>query len=273
MKERTMVVLDLDDTLLTSEKTIPEATVNYLKHLQNDDDVFLTFDTGRPYRAVKAYYDKLNLSGRIICNSGSLIIAPHENNRIYFEVHHEASSINRIIDNMGIGSFLNIMVEDGHDLYLAYNNDVMKDFCYTEGMNVICGPRFHEIKSPSGAVFVLKDEKDRDRLMSLGNLPSSQTGLRFWENSNVAELYFKGVNKASAMYQLAREEGIHRSDIIAFGDGESDIEMLYRSGFGVAMKNADDKVKRGADMVSLDDNNHEGVRKTLELLLPESYLK
>ena len=50
--------------------------------------------------------------------------------------------------------------------------------------------------------------------------------------------------------------GLTKEEIIAFGDGENDLEMLAFAGVGVAMGNADEEVKEVADYVTteIDDD-------------------
>ena len=57
--------------------------------------------------------------------------------------------------------------------------------------------------------------------------------------------------------------GLESSEIMAFGDGDNDIDMLKFAGIGVAMGNAGDAVKAAADYVtaSVDDD---GIEKALE---------
>lgn len=47
------------------------------------------------------------------------------------------------------------------------------------------------------------------------------------------------------------------------GDGDNDIAMLKEVGFGVAMANAEEKVKAVADYIT-ESNNDEGAAKAIE---------
>ena len=62
--------------------------------------------------------------------------------------------------------------------------------------------------------------------------------------------------------RFMRQHGIAQSEIMAFGDGENDIQMLKFASVGIAMGNADDEVKAAADYVtdSVDEN---GIEKAL----------
>jgi hydroxymethylpyrimidine pyrophosphatase-like HAD family hydrolase len=44
--------------------------------------------------------------------------------------------------------------------------------------------------------------------------------------------------------------GIDKSEAIAFGDGENDIDMLELVGLGIAMGNGNEELKRVADFVT-----------------------
>jgi len=59
-----------------------------------------------------------------------------------------------------------------------------------------------------------------------------------------------GVNKASGLARVAAELGVDRSDVLAIGDGRNDLEMLAWAGRGVAMGQAIDEVREGADVVT-----------------------
>jgi len=66
-----------------------------------------------------------------------------------------------------------------------------------------------------------------------------------------------GIRKMMEIYHLRQEE------VLAFGDGENDIEMLEFVGTGVAMGNAEDEVKAIADYVTADIDD-DGIWKALK---------
>lgn len=72
----------------------------------------------------------------------------------------------------------------------------------------------------------------------------------------------KGNNKATGIDEVIRHYGIDISEVMAFGDGGNDIQMLSHVGIGVAMGNATDYVKSFADVVT-DTVDNDGVAKML----------
>ena len=69
-------------------------------------------------------------------------------------------------------------------------------------------------------------------------------------------------SKATAIARVLERLGLDRSEIIAFGDGGNDIDMLRYAGIGVAMGNADETVKAAADYVTTDVDA-DGIRNAL----------
>lgn len=59
-----------------------------------------------------------------------------------------------------------------------------------------------------------------------------------------------GVNKATALAQIAADLGVAAADVLAAGDGRNDLEMLRWAGRGVAMAEAPPEVLEAADGVS-----------------------
>lgn len=65
------------------------------------------------------------------------------------------------------------------------------------------------------------------------------------------EIMARGIDKAASLDKLVQYLGITRQEVIAFGDGYNDIDMIEYAGCGVAMANAVDEVKERADVVTL----------------------
>ncbi len=83
------------------------------------------------------------------------------------------------------------------------------------------------------------------------------------------ELNPKGISKASGLREVCGMLGIDMSQVVAMGDSLNDIAMIRAAGLGVAMGNAQDAVKREADLVTAA-NDEDGVAKVIrEVVLKE----
>ncbi|WP_062388411.1 HAD-IIB family hydrolase [Demequina iriomotensis] len=64
------------------------------------------------------------------------------------------------------------------------------------------------------------------------------------------EIFLAHVHKAVGIAAVVARLGLAREDVIAFGDGLNDVEMLAYAGLGVAIEGADDAVLAAADRVT-----------------------
>ena len=80
------------------------------------------------------------------------------------------------------------------------------------------------------------------------------------------DLIIPGVHKANGLRQLQKLWGIDDSEVVVFGDGGNDIEMLRQAGFSFAMENAGNAVVAAAKYRA-GSNNHEGVLDIIDKVL------
>jgi Cof subfamily protein (haloacid dehalogenase superfamily) len=66
----------------------------------------------------------------------------------------------------------------------------------------------------------------------------------------VLNVLLEDVSKSLAIIKVLQYFGIEKSEAIAFGDGENDIDMLELVGLGIAMGNGNEKLKNVADFVT-----------------------
>jgi len=103
------------------------------------------------------------------------------------------------------------------------------------------------------------DQESRENLIRLEEIYQQQI------TDNVAychtlvemlEVMPDGVSKLSALQKLLEIVQIDMRKVIAFGDGNNDVEMLSVAGLGIAVENASEAAKQSADLViaSCDDN-------------------
>ncbi|KAL9183393.1 hypothetical protein ACHAXT_005180 [Thalassiosira profunda] len=78
------------------------------------------------------------------------------------------------------------------------------------------------------------------------------------------EILDPAVHKGRGLRRLCESLSMPLEEVIAFGDGDNDLEFIEMAGCGVAMKNARDSVKGAAKEVTEWTNDEEGVIKTLQ---------
>ena len=78
------------------------------------------------------------------------------------------------------------------------------------------------------------------------------------------EITPKNVDKAYSLRHLLEILEISREEMVCCGDGFNDVSMIQFAGLGVAMANAQEKVKDVADYITVNDNDHDGVAEVIE---------
>ncbi|WP_175989731.1 Cof-type HAD-IIB family hydrolase [Bacillus sp. Marseille-Q1617] len=71
------------------------------------------------------------------------------------------------------------------------------------------------------------------------------------------------VSKSLAILKVLEHFNIDKSEAIAFGDGENDIDMLEMAGLGIAMGNGNDQLKKAADFVT-KKSSEDGIEYALK---------
>ncbi len=74
------------------------------------------------------------------------------------------------------------------------------------------------------------------------------------------------IDKSVGMVKVAELMGVGIDDFIAIGDSENDLEMIKKAGTGVAVGNADERLKKAADMVTRAEYGA-GVAEAIDELL------
>ena len=74
-------------------------------------------------------------------------------------------------------------------------------------------------------------------------------------------------DKGTALHKLAEFLGISQEETLAMGDSGNDIAMLQAAGISIAMLNSPAFLKDMTDMVSDEDNDHDGAAKMIEKIV------
>lgn len=81
--------------------------------------------------------------------------------------------------------------------------------------------------------------------------------------SSSLDVFNSHIDKTKGIDEVLKTIGVTWDEVIAFGDGDNDLEMIEKAGIGVAMGNATEKVKQKADYITLDVDQG-GIASALE---------
>lgn len=260
-----LIVLDLDGTLLTDEKTITQQTAQTLR-LAEEQGHHVMIATGRPYRSSEQYYKQLNLSTPIINFNGAFV--HHPMNRSWKTVHKtlSLSVVKDVMEAMQQFPWNNIVAEVMDDVYIHHHDEKMMNIFSAGKPKITTGEIQSYLKDDPTTLLIQADQQNVDEICQhLSHIHAEVVGHRIWNSpwGYVIEVFQRGLSKAAGLAHVSKSMNIPKDRIIAFGDENNDFEMIEYAGLGVAMGNGIDELKSLADEVALS-NNEDGIAKILK---------
>jgi Cof subfamily protein (haloacid dehalogenase superfamily) len=221
--------------------------------------------TGRMFQSVRRYALEAGIDDPVVCYQGAVVAEPVSGRWLRHVPIPLVLAREAIVALNEEGFGLNCYVDD--ELYVAEVTEAAKryaDFQHIELHPV--GDLLDWLDRPPTKLVVIDDPKALDDLKQrmldrfAGRLYISKSLPYFLEFAS------PDVTKAAGLEFLAEHLGFTPERTVAFGDGENDIELVDWAAYGVAVANADDRVKEIANFVcpSVDE---EGVAQVLEAYL------
>ena len=261
-----LIAVDMDGTFINNEKHIAEAQREALKKAASAG-IKVVLCTGRPLFGVLPLYKELDLSsneGYAILNNGCEIRKT------------ENWTLVRSFELTGKEIFyLHSLVKD-YDIDFTLSDD-KHYFCVGKKPNKytvrdgelvyvpITEITLEEAMSGKYRMFKAMYVGDMDELTKFQeNLPADIN--KFYSICRSQKIILEampvGADKGQTLKFLVEQLGIERSEVMAIGDGNNDVEMLGYAGVGVAMANGTEAAKNSAKYIT-DTNENDGVAKAI----------
>ncbi|MFD1066748.1 Cof-type HAD-IIB family hydrolase [Oceanobacillus locisalsi] len=265
-KNRHLIALDLDGTLLSDDKKISNRNKQVIAQAIEEGHV-VVIATGRPGRASIQYYQELQLKTPMVNFNGAFVHHPLDTSWKGIHTPMPLPTAHRIIDVSNEVKVNNILAEVQDQVYLdQYSEDLMSIFQgFPEESPYIIGNIKSKLKNDPTSVLIYPDASQVQRLRAhLNDYHAEVIEHRKWGAPwNIIEIIKKGMNKAVGLKRIADEYHIARENIIAFGDEDNDLEMIDYAGVGVSMGNAIDELISVSKHQTLS-NEEDGIGVFLE---------
>lgn len=247
-----MIITDLDQTLLHSEKFISDYSISVLEKCQKKG-MKIVFATARSKQASARFLAQFQPD--IFIGSGGAVVTVGEKTICQFGIPAEIaypliqeclhtptiSAVLAVNESVARTNKLSVLQEKDSSHY-QYYDFAKNDNSYYLKISVVadCPDAVEQIAAHFPMCDMLR-----------------YTGEDLYCFSNRNALKWNAVQVVAQYYALSTDS------FIAFGDDKNDLEMIQNCGVGVAVGNAIDEVKVVADFVC-DTNDNDGVAKWLE---------
>lgn len=268
MQEKYLIAVDLDGTLLTDKKTISPKTVEFFNSLHKQGHI-VVIATGRPTRAVVEYQKQLGITGPLVSYNGSLTIDYHQNRFPTRRVTLEKDIALQIINEVGLSTFDNLMLETEHRIFLLKEDEDLNTFFWNDKGMVAYGSPNHTLdEDPMTLIFKPHvRSKKVDKLLIDATKRHKNYNLRFWHSSVFSEIYMENATKKDGLEYICKMLNIDHKNTIVCGDAENDIQMMQWANHSVAMSNGIDLIKKVATVVTTKSNNEDGLIEPIKQIL------
>lgn len=264
--DKHLIVVDLDGTLLNSESKISSKNKTAIKKLTQLGHM-VVIATGRPFHAAIDYYNELELATPVITDNGGNIREP-KNPDFQIVTDGIPVKISHQLFNFSKPHLKSAFYSYGNHIYAyQYLNRLHAIFMGSQNAQIIHAD-FNELQhTPTGMIYlvdyVFKHEFENYLTNELGDIVQ----FRLWGEDikhSIYEISKKNSSKLSAIKWVYNHFQIKPENVIAFGDGLNDIEMIGGVHLGLAMPNGEEAVKAVAKAILPYDNDHSGVGRFLE---------
>lgn len=260
-----MICLDMDGTLLTSDKKISEKNKEYLRKIK-DNGVIIAVCTGRLLISAKYFANLIGEEVDVIASNGAMVIDKNEN-----EIYESRLGFENGIYALEIMKKNNIYPHF-YSKNTIYTEKMVNSSMFYQKYNEAAGDEKYKVKFNMVKNWKETLKKNEDKIMKAVGVNQDielieKVRSQLSENSNIEVVYShqsnfevmkKGVSKGNSIGILAAHYGISRDEIVAFGDSNNDLSMLKYAGLGVAMGNGTEEIKKHADFITLS-NDENGV--------------
>ena len=268
----------MDGTVLDSDRVLRQRTIDAFE-LAASQGAFPVVTSGRKFEVVPEELRELPCIRYYVLCGGSVLYDRDEDrelfradlslkkvlavydammeggDRVYFDCYHEDGAwaaaerfhlIDEIVPQMSLRRVLHETRTPVEDIRGAF---------------IRRGKSVHKLQ----AIYESTEARDSERARLEALFPDVRFTTAYPFN---LEACHPSASKGQGLLKLAEILGYSRSNVIAFGDGENDRDMLQLAGCGFAMANADDYVKSAADLIA-PSNDDDGVARVLEAIFAE----
>lgn len=256
-----LFVTDMDGTLLNSQRQISDGIKKAVKKAM-DSGVIFTVATGRMHISALPFVKDLGVNVPIITCNGA-IIRTVEGEEI-FASYLDRSLVEELVE-FAESQKLYIQVYSNDNLYYRKENDKSAYYCRAAGVkgNAVGDELKKYMDNVPKLLIMVDNPEEGDRVVETISEKFKGRIVAVKSTPIYIELIKPGVNKGTAIARMAEKYNIPMEAVLAIGDSNNDLTMLETAGFGVAMGNANENVKKIAGYEVADCDN-DGVAEAIE---------
>lgn len=265
----TTLALDVDGTLINNAKVITSFTRNEIGRVVQDEQLGLVLASSRMPHSLRNVMIELGQKGHIVAYNGALTqVLRDDAYETIVSTPLPREILRMVVDHPGVADlhvglfFGDEWIVSAMDYWALREARTSQTWPDVIGLPGDLGERAGGLHK----LMMRGEARAIDEVVAMLSGFEHEVAI-YRPKGNLVEMTAASVSKAAAIAQVLVHTGQQMENLLAFGDNLNDTEMLASAGWGVAMANAPDAVKRVADEVTLT-NDEDGVGYMLRKHFP-----
>ncbi len=272
-----LVAIDIDGTTVDSNGNLSERNIEVIRKVV-DNGIPVCIVTGRNIYNAQKIAKKLNTKTPVVCCDGATMFDPVEN-KIVYEKYFPQKQLKEILDILN-KHHVYIEMSSANHYYQYIKSKELGKYNYGGSPNNFMGKfkrmlkhnvryvrkidRFLNTKPIINQVIFIgeaENVKSAKEEITSKNYDNVELRDNLWRN--FVFIVQKDCKKSNGVKLLCDKYGINMEETIAIGDELNDIDMIENAGLGIAVGNANQRIKDVAKFITLT-NDEDGVAHALE---------
>ena len=244
------IVVDLDRTLLHTDKTLSSRTAAVLKECKNNG-MKIMVATARPFRTAKEYCRQIGCDAVVVSNGARVICGNQQTDHGIGQ-----KSAERLLTALARYPSLRITLETGEH---AYSNHPIADY------ETVLSNDLVSVANTEGTIKILV-HLDSEEVLGLVKKELTEDLYYTVAHGYLMQIMSTSATKWNGIQAMLEICGCLPEETVYFGDDQDDLEPIKLCGVGVAVANAIEEAKAAADHVA-ESNDADGVAGFLEQMI------
>lgn len=240
------IIVDLDKTLLRTDKTISAYTLDIMQRCRRKG-ISIMAATARPERSILIYQEQVGFDA-ITAMNGARVILPDRVLENGISHRSGVDILSKLISTPD--ALISVETSDG-----IYSNAEIPEW----NSNYYDG--FPDLPT-RGTLYKILVSGKSDISSQIGGVLTEDV-YHTIANGDLVQIMSKNATKWKGIKAMLEALDIPHTEAVYFGDDNDDIEPIQRCGIGVAVSNAIEAVRNAADYIT-SSNDEDGVAHYIE---------
>jgi Cof subfamily protein (haloacid dehalogenase superfamily) len=242
-----MAVIDLDDTLLSPEKDISLENLNALDALRKEGFEII-IASGRHHENILSFEDRIGRQGWVVSSNGAVV----KHARSSAVLHELTLTLGQALEvcSFGVENGLTVIGYHREGAFAERDSEWTNRYALGAGWQTKRGSL--KVLAAKGFQKLLLVHS-QERLDAIQSEVEERFGSEMYvvrTENEILEVAAPRTNKAIGAQAVAKALAIGSENVVAFGDGNNDVELLTWAGQSVAMDHGRENARKAAKLIS-----------------------